>query len=198
LLDGIVEIDDGASSYSRGDGIQLLQELKPRKVTTALEEPDKDLVLASDDQPFNGNTCRLKILVPGEIGQQGARLIAGGYGFTDKYGWGDRVSNAQLVDCDYVYAGVLYPSEPAPGVTWAEAQPDGVELGSFVDTDLAEEFRGWRLWADDGGQGGVDIDPLGGFGKLLAKCYLVVTITKKDGSLAGNAALNVWWGRPNQ
>lgn len=37
-----------------------------------------------------------------------------------------------LVDKDYIHAGVLYPSEPAPGVTWEQAMPDGVVLHAYI------------------------------------------------------------------
>lgn len=166
-------------------------------VVGPFEKSDKDLVLASDDQPFVGNICTLQLLVPGTLGEVGARQIAGGYGFTDIYYFGDRISKVELRDKDYAYAGILYPAEPSPGVTWAEAEPDGVVMGSYVDDDLPEAYRGWRLWADDGGQGGVDIDPIGGFGKLLALCYLTIVVEKKPASGATRACLNSWWSKPN-
>lgn len=166
-------------------------------VVGPFEKADKDLVLASDDQPFIGNICTLQLLVPGTLGEVGARQIAGGYGFTDVYCWGDRITKVELLDKDYAYAGILYPAEPAPGVTWPQAEPNGVVMGSYVDDELPEINRGWRLWCDDGNQGGVDIDPIGGFGKLLALCYLTITVEKKPASNATRACLNSWWGRPN-
>lgn len=37
-----------------------------------------------------------------------------------------------LVDIDYLFAGILYPIEPAPGVTWDQAMPNGVTLHEYI------------------------------------------------------------------
>jgi hypothetical protein len=170
-------------------------------VVNPLDEPDLDLVLASDEKPFTGNECTLELFIPGEPGIIG-RKIAGGYGFTDKFHWGDRVTNVQLVDKNFIYAGSLYPATPieagipgTEGLSWADIMPSGVVLGSQVDEEQPEENRGWRFWEDEGGQGGVDIDPLGGLGKLLSLCYMRVTVVKKNESPATKAAFNAWWGK---
>ena len=165
-------------------------------VATELERPDKDLVLASDEQPFVGMTCVLSIRIPGTVGQSDSRKIAGGRCFTDVYGWGDRATKVKLVDKDYVYAGVLYPAEPEPGVTWAEAMPNGVDMGGYTDDDLPDANRGWRMWCGGGNQGTVDVVTLAGFGNLLAMCYLEITLEKQVGNPASRAALNAWWGKP--
>lgn len=173
------------------------------EVVTQLEKEDKSLTLASDMQSFVGNVCTLSIQVPGNVGDIG-RYIAGGYGFTDVYCFGDRVSKVQLVDKNYVYAGIAYPATPAEagipgtaGLSWQQVMPDGVILGSYHDEDVPAVQQGWRLWADDGGQGGVDIDPLGGFGKLYAQAYLVIRMEKLANSLATKASVNLWWGKVN-
>jgi hypothetical protein len=49
------------------------------------------------------------------------------------HAFGDHAS-LQVVDTTYTYAGVLYPAEPSPGVTWAQAMPDGVVLDTFGET----------------------------------------------------------------
>jgi hypothetical protein len=174
-----------------------------QSVVSELEQDNVDLALASDDQAFIGNVCRLSLLVPGAVGVIGARKIGGGYGFTDVFGWGDRVKSVDVIDKDFKYAGLAYPATPAEagipgteGLSWADVMPDGVEMGSYVDKDLAVEFQGWRLWCDDGNQGGVDIDPLGGLAKLPGQAYLVITIEKTAQSQATRAALNAWWGKP--
>jgi len=173
-------------------------------VITSIEKPDKDLVLASDDQPFIGNVCTLSLYVPGNLGDLGTRQIAGGYVFTDKYYFGDRASKCALLDKDYSYAGSLYPATPleagvpnSEGLAWSEVYPDGFVLGTYTDDELPENNRGWRLWADDGGQGGADIDTIGGFGLLLSCCYLVITLEKKQDSTATRGAFNAWWGKTN-
>ncbi len=38
-----------------------------------------------------------------------------------------------VVDKDYLYAGILYPSEYQPGVPWSAVAPNGVELDKFGD-----------------------------------------------------------------
>lgn len=197
IQNGTVTLNDGANDYIGDNALHFLLSVRPKFVITASEKDDIDLKLASDEQSFVGNICTLSLKIPGTLGQVGARKIGGGYGFTDVFGWGDRVTKVELVDKDYVYAGILYPSEPEPNVTWAQAMPDGVVLGSYVDDEQDAHRQGWRLWCDDGGQGGVDIDPLGGLAKLLALCYLVVTIEKTQASTASKAALNAWWAKPS-
>lgn len=173
-----------------------------QEVVTQLEKRDKDLVLASAQGDFVGNLCTLQVKIPGELGDMSGRMVAGGYGFTDIYGWNDRITKVQMIDVEFVYAGLAYPATPieagipdTEGLSWADIMPDGVILGSYVDEDCLEINRGWRLWADDGGQGGVDIDPLGGFGMLPAQAYLSLVFEKTVTSGATHAAINLWWGR---
>lgn len=172
------------------------------EVTTQQEKPDKNLVLASAEDAFSGTTCTLSIEIPGTLGDFTARLVAGGYAFTDVYGWNDRVTKVQVNDKNYVYAGLAYPETPfLAGIpnttetdTWEDIMPDGVVMGSYCDDLLPESQRGWRFWCDDGNQGGLDIDPLGGFGKLPALTFLEIVIEKTATSLATKAAVNIWWG----
>lgn len=175
-----------------------------KEVVTQLEKPDKDLLLASASASFVGDVCTLQIKIPGELGDFSARYVAGGYAFTNIFGWGDRVTAVSVVDKDFAYAGLAYPATPTeagvPGVeglSWAEVMPDGVVLGSYTDDFCEEPNRGWRLWCEDGNQGGMDIDPLGGFGKLPALAYITVIIEKTATSGATDAAINVWWGKKN-
>jgi hypothetical protein len=177
-----------------------------QSVVTDLEQDNIDLALASDQGVFVDNICKLSLKIPGDVGQIGSRRIGGGYGFTDVFGWGDRVKDVSVVDKDFMYAGLpgFYAATPAlqgipdtDGLSWADVAPDGVELGSYIDKALDSFCQGWRLWCDDGNQGGVDIDPLGGLAKLPGGAYLVVTIEKTDTSAATRAALNAWWGKPS-
>jgi hypothetical protein len=199
-----VEIFDGAETWTGLDALLCLDRDRKNNVVTSIEQPNKDLVLASDDQPFIGNVCTLTLFVPGQMGDLGTRQIAGGYVFSDHYGWGDRANKCLLLDKDFIYAGIFYAQTPTDagiegveGLTWADVMPEGVEMGSYTDDALPEYNRGWRLWADDGGQGGADIDTIGGFGRLLSLCYLVVVLTKKDASPATNGCFNAWWAKPN-
>lgn len=173
-------------------------------VTTQEEKNDKDLKLASVESSFSENTCVLEIKIPesmAELPMEG-RSIAGGYLFTDVYGWNDRLLKIELIDKDFLYAGDLYPATPTEagipdveGLTWAQVKPDGIVLNGFHDTDVPTEKQGWRLWCDDGNQGGTDIYPLGGFGKLVKDTYLQITVEKTATSGATKAAVNLWWGK---
>lgn len=171
-----------------------------KEVVTLLEKEDKSLKLASIEGSFSGNLCVLEIKIPGTLGKVG-RYIGGGYGFTDVYFFGDRITKAELVDKEFVYAGLLYPATPAEagipgtqGLGWIDVVPDGQVLGSYHDTEVDSVNSGWRLWCDDGNQGGCDIDPLGGYGKLYAQAYLRITFEKKASSSATKAAVDLWWG----
>lgn len=182
--------------------IDFLKDNMAKEVVTQMEKSDKGLRLASDEVTFTGNIARVQIQIPGDLGTIG-RYIAGGYAFTDIYYFGDRISKVELIDKDFVYAGLAYPATPfAAGVpetteetTWADIMPDGVVLGAYHDSDAPEGQQGWRLWCDDGNQGGVDIDPLGGYGDLYAQAYISITCEKKEASTATKIAVNLWWGK---
>jgi len=50
----------------------------------------------------------------------------------------------QVIDKDFAYAGILYPEEYAPGVTWDMLFPDGMQLNQFgthwyVDPDACNQ-----------------------------------------------------------
>ena len=98
------------------------------EVVTQLEKPDKDLVLASVEAAFSGTVCTLQLQIPGTLGDLTARYVAGGYAFTNIYGWNDRVTAIQVLDKDYVYAGLAYPATPlaagVPGATAATTWSD--------------------------------------------------------------------------
>lgn len=182
--------------------IVILQSMSEKEVVTQLEKDDKELVLASIEGAFEGDTCELSIRIPGSVGELHGRFIAGGYGFTDQFGWGDRVKDIKVVDTDFGWAGIAYPATPheagipgTEGMTWAQVMPDGVEMGSYVDKECEESEQGWRMWCDEGNQGGVDIDPLGGFGKLPSATDMVIVIEKVSGNPATKAAVNLWWGK---
>lgn len=170
-------------------------------VFSPTEEPTLDLMLASDEKPFIGNTCMLSIPIPGTPGTI-QRKLAGGYVFTDKFCWGDRVKDVHLMDKDYLFAGSLYPATPTEagiegveGLSWSQVAPNGVMLGTQTDMDLPEHNRGWRLWCDEGNQGGGDVDPLGELGRMLAGAYLEVEIVKGPASEATYGCINLWWAK---
>lgn len=58
------------------------------------------------------------------------RWINGGQLILSQIGSEDRAS-FQVVDKDYLYAGILYPAD-FNGIAWSTAQPDGVVLDEFI------------------------------------------------------------------
>jgi hypothetical protein len=96
---------------------------------------------------------------------------------------------------------LAYPSTPTeaglPGVEglqWEDILPFGVPLGEYCDEAMPEINRGWRMWAEEGGQGGCDIDNLAGYGSLYGAAYLVLKFTKPEGSDAQFVSANISWG----
>lgn len=170
----------------------------PSEVITQMEKDDKILVLLSAEGEFVNDISNIEIEIPGTPGEIGL-YVKEGYGFTDAFAWGTRVTRVALVDKNYIFAGTLYPAEPEPGVTWAQAMPDGVELGDYCNrTGLNDVNKGWRLWCEEGGQGGVDIDNLAGYGHLLSGCFLQIRFVKPTGSTPQYVAVNLQCGRANE
>lgn len=202
IANGMAIVNDGTTDFTNvNTGINYLKGTGPQEVVTLLEKSDKGLRLASAESTFTGNDCVIDVPIPGTLGTIG-RYAAGGYGFTDIYGFGDRVTDVSLVDITFVYAGILYPATPieagipgTEGLSWADVMPTGVVLGSFHDDDVDPSMKGWRLWCDDGNQGGIDIDPLGGYGEMLAQTVLRIIFLKTGSSGATKAAVNLWWGK---
>ena len=203
IANGIAVVNDGSVDITNvNTAIVYLKDGMPKDVTTQLEKDDKELVLASDEQAFSGTTCTLSVKIPGTLGDMTSRYVAGGYCFTNVFGWGDRVTNIQVLDKDFVYAGLAYPGTPeaagipnTTGLAWVDIMPGGVEMGTYADVACPAAQQGWRLWCDEGSQGGIDIDPLGGFGKLPGLAFLVVTLEKTGSSAATQAVVNIWWGK---
>lgn len=175
-----------------------------QEVVTQLEKDDKTLGLTSGEASFNGNICVVEIPIPGTVGEVG-RFVKEGYAFSDFYNFGMRVEKVELVDKNYLYAGMegFYAATPelqgipgTEGLTWAQVQPDGVVLGEYHDPAVPQINQGWRMWAEEGGQGGVDIDNLAGYGDLYSGAFLRCTFTKPEGGLATKIAVNIQWGLP--
>lgn len=190
-LDDAADADDFLDNYSEKSGAVIKS-----KVITEFELDDKTLGLVSAEGEFQNDECVVEMQVPGTPGGVG-RFVKEGYAFTDTYAWGTRIKKIALVDKEYLYAGTLYPAEPAPGVTWEQAAPEGVELGDYADPEMPEENRGWRFWAEEGGQGGTDVDSLAGYGNLLAGCFLRLVFTKPANSSPTKVAVDIQWGVPN-
>lgn len=152
-------------------------------VTTQLELNDKVLKLASSIADFTGDEAVLEICVPGTftgVDHQtcDGRYIAGGYGWTNDYEFGDRISKVEVVDKDNIFG---YGA--------------GVIVKCYHDENLDEFNMGWRLWASLNGEGEVEIDPIGGYGFIPSGLYIRITFLKNPTSNASKAAVNIWWGR---
>ena len=68
-------------------------------------------------------------------------------------------------------------------------------LESYHDGDVAEEYRGWRFYASEGGEGEIEIEPIGGFGKIPGGLYLQIKFKRAPGNLATKVQANLWWGK---
>jgi len=189
------------SNFLPGWNLPIKQE-----VETQLEKDDKTLGLASAFAEFSGGVCELEIKIPGtEPGIK--RYVKEGYAFTDAYRFGTRITKVHVIDKDFMYAGIpgFYPATPTeagiPGVdglSWADVMPGGVDLGGYHDPEMPEINQGWRMWAEEGGQGGCDIDNLAGYGSLPAGTYLMIRIEVPSGTgpEPTKAAANIQWGIP--
>lgn len=152
-------------------------------VTTQLELNDKVLKLASAVADFSSNEAVLEICVPGTFtGVDPAtcdgRYIAGGYGWTNNYEFGDRISKVEVVDIDDIFE---YGA--------------GTVIKCYHDEYVDASNMGWRLWAALNGEGEVEIDPIGGYGFIPSGLYVRITFVKTATSTASKAAVNIWWGR---
>jgi hypothetical protein len=148
----------------------------PLDVITMMEKDDKTLQLACIEASFTEDECILQMLIPGNPGAAPTRFISEGYCFTNIFGWGDKATKVELVDIDGVY------TDP------------GTVLGAYHDVEVATINQGSLFWAEEGGQGGIDVNALAGYGKLPGGVYLRITIAKASGNNATKAALNIYWG----
>jgi hypothetical protein len=78
------------------------------QVTTQLELNDKVLKLASSVSNFIANEAILEIRVPGiftgvDHSNCDGRYIAGGYGWTNFYEFGDRITKVEVIDKDNLF-----------------------------------------------------------------------------------------------
>lgn len=176
----------------------------PLPVITVMEADDKSLCLASiESNVWVDDKLNLDLVIPGTVGTVG-RFIKDGYAFTNAYVWGLRVIACQLIDHTFAYAGSLYPATPTeagiPGVngmSWEDIMPDGVVLGDYCDAVLPAGNVGWRMWCEEGGQGGMEVNSLAGYGSLFAGCKFRITIQRPDGNTTvTDAAVNLEWGSP--
>lgn len=149
------------------------------RVVTHFELDDKRLQLASAVAQFDQNgEAEILVQVPGEFNPSvPSRYMAGGYANIDRYTFGDRMYAVDLVDVDNILG----------------MGADTV-ITSFCDVDLPEEKQGWRFWASEGGEGEIEIEPIGGFAAIPGGLYIRVRFRRAVNGTATKVACAVWWG----
>lgn len=174
--DDLAELADFTENYFSMSGLGLMKS----KVITEFELDDKVLKLASGIGTFDGNgDCTIEIPIPGAFDPlEPSRYIAGGYANTDLYGWGDRCTEVNILDKDNILG-----------------MGAGAVLETYHDNEVAEENRGWRFYASEGGEGEIEIEPIGGFGKIPGGLYLQIKFKRANGNPATKVQANLWWGK---
>ena len=103
------------------------------------------------------------------------------------HAFGDNAT-LQVVDKDYIFAGTLYPAEPAPSVPWSAVMPDGIVLDTFGET--------WYVAADKQEQNSIEVPYPA---RIYAGLYLRIVYTS-TGSTDVKIACNTYmhWKKPNE
>jgi hypothetical protein len=148
-------------------------------VITQFETDDKRLQLASDVAEFDQNgEAEILVQVPGQFNPSvPSRYMAGGYANIDQYTFGDRMYAVDLVDVDNILG-----------------MGANTVITSFCDVDLPSEKQGWRFWASQGGEGEIEIEPIGGFAAIPGGLYIRVRFRRAQNGTATKVACAVWWG----
>jgi hypothetical protein len=150
------------------------------EVKTQFEREDLVLKLSCKEGTVDTITkeCTLTVQVPGTFGVDSGRFVDDGYCFTNVYTWGDRVSAVEIVDVDNLLGyGAGFIAE------------------RYHDNDLPEANQGWMLWCEEGTQGGIDINKIGGYGQIPSGLYLRVKFKGVPATLATKVAINISWGK---
>jgi hypothetical protein len=153
-------------------------------VTTQEEKNDKTLKLAKASANFDATTnlAICELIIPGTFNGFGyasnGRFIAGGYAFTDAGAFGDAITLVELIDIN--------------GVT---GNPAGTVIKTYHDQDVDPLNSGWYLWGAPNGQQEIEIDPIGGYGKMFSGMKLRITFQKIPSSAATGVKVNIWWGK---
>jgi hypothetical protein len=148
-------------------------------VQTQFERQDIVLKLAKGTAEFDlSGEAEISLLVPGTPGSGDGRYVAGGYAFTDVFGFGDYVEKVCVVDVDNLLG------------MGAEAI-----IQTYHDTDVPGDNQGWYFWPSPQVGGEAEIDPMGYYGFIPSGLYLEIYFKKAPGSAAQNVYCNVWWGK---
>jgi hypothetical protein len=167
-------LSDFEENYKESSNVPL-----ESRVITHFEMDDKRLQLASDVSDFDVNgEAEILVQVPGTFNPSvPSRYMAGGYANIDQYTFGDRMYAVDLVDVDNILG-----------------MGANTVLTSFCDVDLPEDQQGWRFWASEGGEGEIEIEPIGGFAQIPGGLYIRVRFRRAVGGTATKVACAVWWG----
>ena len=147
-------------------------------VQTEFERTDIVLKIASDSTIFDGNNdAVLNFQVPGTPGTTDGRYVAGGYAFTDVMGFGDKVTEINVIDIDDLLG---YGANTV--------------IQTYHETDMSESNKGWYFWPSPQAGGEIEIDPMGYYGFLPSGLYLQIKFKKTVASGATKVYCNCWWG----
>lgn len=155
------------------DANKIVAEENPVTTRTEVDSLTLKLARISGQADENGDLV-LRLDVPGSLGEIG-RYIAGGYGITNNYLFGDAVTGVEVLDdVDGTYSG----------------NPNAV-LRTYHDDDVPAENRGWYFWKSHGTEGEIEVEPIGYYGELCGRMVLRITF-KVQAAARVNCLL--WWG----
>jgi hypothetical protein len=148
-------------------------------VQTQFERDDIVLKLCRGEAAFDGSgDAEISFPVPGTPGSGDGRYVAGGYAFTDVFGFGDYVSQVNIVDVDNILGMGAH-----------------TVLQTYHDTDIDSSQAGWYFWPNAQVGGEVELDPIGYYGFIPSGLYLEVYFKRKAGNTATTVYCDVWWGK---
>lgn len=125
-------------------------------------------------QADSSGDLSVSLLVPGEAGAE-YRYAAGGYAFSENYGWSDKIKKVEIVDSDNLLGF-----------------GSGTVVKVYHDSDAGEANQGWYFWKTHGSEGECEIEPMGWYGQIHSGLYLRVTLKLQANA---NCKINIWWGR---
>jgi hypothetical protein len=157
----------------------LFNRTQKQKVITEFELEDKVLRLATVGGVYDENgECEIEIKVPGDFDPlDPSRFVAEAYILTDRFYFGDKLTQIFVVDKDNV---IGYGA--------------GVVIERYYDVDAPLMNQGWLFYPTHQNAGEIEIEPLGGFARIPGGLYIVARFKKLADSPATRVSAMVWWG----
>ncbi len=121
----------------------------------------------------SGGIYEIALKVPGTIASGDGRIIKGGQGWFDNHN-ADDFLEIYIQDDDNILGGGA-----------------GQVVGTYTDTEMDEENRGWYFNPD----GCIKLDPLINTGFISSGLYLHVKATKGDEATDDTFRCNIKWGK---